>query len=322
VSAETRAAVADAPVIDRAIRSVAAVDVMAPLTMAAFPAPDGNATGNMAGRAAQVFADPAPPTADDQPLGGLAVGGADLLRALHAEDRVADLRAGHVVAIGSDVLQSDTVRVASAAGNREPVELRAFASDGPSYDGLTAFVISPERAAQLGLEASSPGPLLYRTSAPVDGTALAQIRSAIATIDGVWILAAEDIFSDSTSTQGVMLAATIPIALATLAVSTAMVIAESRRDQAVLAAVGAAPGVRRRTVGSAALLLGLLATLIAVPAGFLPVSLMLGLSEPAYPVVVPWLTIAGALGAAVLAGLGGIVLARPPSGDAMLRPLS
>jgi len=202
------------------------------------------------------------------------------------------------------------------------VEVRAVASDGPSYDVLAAFVVSPERAAQLGLEASSPGPLLYRTSSPLDVTELDQIRTAIATIDDVWLLSAADVFSGSTSTQGLLLAATIPIALGTLAVSTAMVVAESRRDQAVLAAVGAAPGIRRRIVGGAALLLGLLAAAIAIPAGFVPVTLMLGLSEPAYPFVVPWMTIAGVLGAAVLAGLGGLVLARSPSGDAMLRPLS
>jgi putative ABC transport system permease protein len=108
--------------------------------------------------------------------------------------------------------------------------------------------------------------------------------------------AAEDIFSDSGSTQGLMLTARIPVALATLAVSTAMVIAESCRDQAVLAAIGAIPGIRRRTVGSAAFQLGLLAAAIAIPAGFV-------------------------LGAAVLAGLGGLLLTRSPSGDVLLRPL-
>ncbi|HSK96309.1 MAG TPA: FtsX-like permease family protein, partial [Euzebyales bacterium] len=318
VSATSRAAVADAPVVDRAIRAAVDVEVMAPLSLAAFASDE--AAGTMPGGTAQVFAGSAPTTADDQPLGGLAIGGPDLLRALHAEDRIADLRAGHVVAIADDVLRTDTVRV--PVPGREPVALRPVASDGPGYDVLAAFVVSPERAAQLGLEAVSPGPLLYRTSSPVAAATLDQIRADIATVDGVWLMAAEDTFSDSSSTQGVLLVATIPVALATLAVSTAMVIAESRRDQAVLAAVGAAPGLRRRTVGSAALMLGLLAALVAIPAGVLPVSLMLGLSERAYPLVVPWLTIAGALGAAALAGLGGLILARPPSGDAMLRPLS
>jgi putative ABC transport system permease protein len=320
VSAQSRAAVADTPVIDRAITSLVDVDGVAPLTVATFGTADGARSAS--GGPAQVFAGTAPPTADDGPLGGLTVGGADLLRVLHAEDRIADLRAGRVVAIGDDVLDTDVVYVAPPAPGRDPIALRAAASHGPGYDVLPSFVISPERAAELGLVVSSPTQLLYRTATPVDTATLDQIRSAIATVDGVWVLGAEDTLAGSATTQGVMLAVAIPVALATLAVSTAMVIAESRRDQAVLAAVGAAPGVRRRIVGSAALLLGLLSAVIAVPAGFLPVALMLGLSEPAYPLVVPWMTIAGVLGAAVLAGVGGFALSRQPPSDLLLRPLT
>jgi putative ABC transport system permease protein len=319
VSAQSRAAVADTPVIDRVITSLVDVDSMAPLTVAAFSAADSE--GPAGGGPAQVFAGTAP-TADDRPLGGLTVGGPDLLRVLHAEDRIGDLRAGRVVVIGDDVLRTDVVRIAPPTHDRDPIALRAAASHGPGYEVLSSFVISPERAAELGLVVSSPTQLLYRTATPVDAATLDQIRSAIATIDGVWIVGAEDTLAGSATTQGVMLAIAIPVALATLAVSTAMVIAESRRDQAVLAAVGAAPGVRRRIVGSAALLLGLLSAAIAVPAGFLPVALMLGLSEPAYPLVVPWMTIAGVLGAAVLAGIGGFALSRQPPSDLLLRPLT
>ena len=320
VSGGSRAAMADAPVINDAVRSIADVDVAATLTAATFVR--SGDTDRASSGSAQVFAGP-PAGEDAGPLGVLTVGGPDLLRALHAEERIADLRAGAVVVIGEDVVDAGTVHVAPAAGGTgDSVDLRAVASDGPGYPSLPQFVISPAAAEQAGLDAESRGPLLYRTTGPVGPDVLDEIRAATATIDDVWVLGAADTFVDSGSLQALLLGATVPVALATLAVSTAMVVAESRRDQAVLAAVGAAPGTRRRIVGSAALLLGLLSAALAIPAGYVPVTLMLSFSETAYPVVVPWATMAGAVGAALLAGLGGLLLSREPTAASMVRPLS
>jgi putative ABC transport system permease protein len=318
VSGGTRASMADVPVIDDAVRATTDVDAAATLTRATFARHGG--AGRAAPGPALVHAGPPPADAAAQALGTLTVGDADLLRALHAEERIADLRAGAVVVIGEDVVDGGTVHVAPATdGAGAPVDLRAVASDGPTYPSLPQFVISPRAAQRAGLTADARGPLLYRAASPVGTETLDEIRAAIATIDDVWVLGAADTFVDSGSFQALMMAVTVPIALATLGVSTAMVVAESRRDQAVLAAVGAAPGTRRRMVGSAALLLGLLAAALAIPAGYVPVTLMLRFSEAAYPVVVPWLTMAGALGAALLAGLGGLLLSREPPAAGLIR---
>lgn len=318
ISGGTRASMADVPVIDDAVRAITGVDAAATLTTASFAR--SGAAGRAAPGPALVYPGPPPADAAAQALGTLTVGGPDLLRALHAEERIGDLRDGAVVVIGEDVLDTGTVHVAPTTdGAGTPVDLRAVASDGPGYPSLPQFVISPQAAQRAGLTADPRGPLLYRAASPVGMETLDEIRAAIATIDDVWVLGAADTFVDSGSFQALMMAVTVPIALATLGVSTAMVVAESRRDQAVLAAVGAAPGTRRRMVGSAALLLGLLAAVLAIPAGYLPVTLMLGTSAAAYPIVVPWLTMAGALGAALLAGLGGLLLSREPPAASLIR---
>lgn len=320
VSGGSSASMADAPVIDAAVRSATGVEAAVPLTPAVPTASPG--AQRAAPDPALVLGGPGA-TPDDEPLGTLTVGGPELLRALHAGDRVPDLRAGAVVVIGEDAPDGGVVRlVAPGDTGGGSVALRAVASGGPGYPSLTRFVISPGRAAQIGLAAAARGPMLYRATSPVAPDTLDEIRGAIATIDGVWVLGAEDTLIDSGAFQALLLAVTIPIALATLGVSTAMVVAESRRDQAVLAAVGAGPGTRRRIVGGAALVLGLLAGLLALPAGFVPVTLLLHLTDGAYPVVVPWTTMAGALGAAFLAGLGGLLLSREPPPAEIMRPLS
>lgn len=321
VSGGSRASMADAPVIDDAVTAIADVEVAATLTPATVARADD--AGRAPPGAALVFGQPPGAGGRSEPLGTLTVGGQDLLRVLHADERIADLQDGAVVVIGEGTVNTDAVHVAPpTAGGGEPVALRAVTSDGPGYPSLPQFVISPEGAQRAGLAVQSRGPLLYRTAGPVELETLDEIRAATATIDDVWVLGAADTFVDSGSFQALLLGVAVPIALGTLGVSTAMVVAESRRDQAVLAAVGAAPGTRRRIVGSAALLLGLLAAVVAIPAGYVPVTLMLGLSESAYPIVVPWMTMTGVVAAALLAGLGGLLLSREPAAGSMIRPLS
>ena len=314
VSGGNRASMADAPAVDAAVRAAVDVEAAAPMLPAQLPDDGGPAT---------VFAGPAGGTAGAAQLGTLTVGGPELLRALHAESAIDDLQAGAAVIIGGDGPAAGVVHVAAAAGGEVPaVELRTVTTDGPGFPALARVVVSPERAAELELTVSPVGALLYRASAPIALATLDEIRAGIATLEDVWVLGAEDTLGGTASLERLLLAIAVPVALATLGVSTAMVVAESRRDQAVLAAVGAAPGTRRRVIGSAALLLGLLAAVIAVPAGFVPVTLVLQLTDPTYPAVVPWTAMAGVFAAALLAGLGGLLLSREPPAASLLRPLS
>ena len=101
----------------------------------------------------------------------------------------------------------------------------------------------------------------------------------------------------------------------------ALVGAESRREHAVLVAVGAGPGRRRRTVAANAFFVSALAGVLAVPAGFLPV-VILELARRAHrPIVAPWSVIGiVALGAPLIAAAFAGLASREPSSRSLMQP--
>lgn len=119
-------------------------------------------------------------------------------------------------------------------------------------------------------------------------------------------------------------AASLPVALAVVAVAAGLVASESRRSRQILVAVGAGPMFHRKLVAATSSLLALIGALLAVPAGFLPM-LALWASQPPgpdrLPLVVPWSTIGIVvflvpIGAALVSGL----VARPPKLGSLLSP--
>lgn len=103
----------------------------------------------------------------------------------------------------------------------------------------------------------------------------------------------------------------------------ALVGAESRRDGAILVAVGAEPGMRRKVAASTAGLLAGVAGLVAVPAGVLPMTVIQAAQREDHPIVMPWLAIAiVVVGVSVLAGVVAALLSRPPKAAQLLRPLA
>ena len=108
-----------------------------------------------------------------------------------------------------------------------------------------------------------------------------------------------------------------------VAVAVALVRAESRRDHAILSAVGASPSTRRRLAGANAALLALLAGMIAIPGGFLPIAVIQTARQASAPIVVPWLTIvAVAVAVPLIAGLAAAAFSRAPRDRTMLQPIS
>lgn len=313
VSAEQRPTPADAPAVQAALDRHVDVVAHAPVELAAVAGSDRSAGTGLV----RVATDRSPEEGGLQ--GTLAVGGAALLEALGAAAAIDDLQAGRVVVVGDGVLEAATVRLVAAEGE-PPTALPAVETGTPTRGTLPLFVVAPDRAAELGLEPRGTGDVLYRAATAVDERTLDEVRQAVAALPGIAVLGAVDLVGDSGAVQAVLLAVAVPVALGTLAVSAALVAAESRREQAILAAVGAAPGTRRKVVGAATLLLALLAAAVAVPAGLVPVTVMLQLSDAAYPVVVPWVPILGAVAAALLAGVGGLVLSREPAPAELLRP--
>lgn len=100
------------------------------------------------------------------------------------------------------------------------------------------------------------------------------------------------------------------ITLLATGVATGLSQADARPDHATLAAVGAAPRVRRWLAGTQSWSLALLGTALGVVAGFVPAVALLW-ARPDYDVVVPWgALVLTLLVVPLLAGLGALLLTR------------
>jgi hypothetical protein len=86
---------------------------------------------------------------------------------------------------------------------------------------------------------------------------------------------------------------------------------------------GSAPNTRRFVAGYRAMLLAGLAGWLAIPAGFLPVTLIQLASRQDYPFVVPWTAFAvvGIMLPLIAGAVGALFSRRPPTAQ-MLRPIA
>ena len=119
-------------------------------------------------------------------------------------------------------------------------------------------------------------------------------------------------------------AASLPVALAIVAVAAGLVASESRRSRQILVAVGAGPMVHRKLVAATSSLLALIGAVLAIPAGLLPIVALWASQAPGpdrLPLVIPWATMGIVVFAvpAVAAFVSGLV-ARPPKLGALLSP--
>lgn len=316
-------------VLQEVIDAVATqVEVVAatPMTRAAFDSTPYGGVGNV------VTADGGLLVAGDDSITSepapVTIGGAELLRALHAEEFIDELNAGHLVVLGSGVVDDGMMYIdyppqtEDTAGAWERVGVRAVESGGVGYDNLATAIVSPDRAAELGLIPGQVWNAVIRTIETMEGDALAQAKQAAATVPGGSVNGLPDTRVAATGFRSLVLGFSAAVALATIGVAVALVAAESRRDQAVLAAVGASPGTARKVVASGALLLAALAAALAVPAGFLPVAVLQIARPDPYPVVVPWQAIAVVvLVVPLVAAAIAAAVTRRPSAAHMLRPI-
>lgn len=257
--------------------------------------------------------------------GALYVGDAALLRALGRPEGIDPLRDGLVVAAGDDSTVNGTVTLVlppEAAGDpREGRRLKAFRARTPatSGDALPRYVISEEAAATLGLQRAVGGELLIRTARPIDGRDIERAR-AVAARFNLTVFSAD---RTGDSLRAAANAGGIGIALIIVAVSVALVGAESRRDFAILSAVGASPRTRRSIAAARAGLLTLSAAVLAVPAGFLPIAVAQMTRSVPRPIVIPWNAVAlVVLATPAIASIAAGLVSRRPSAAAMLRPIT
>jgi putative ABC transport system permease protein len=267
--------------------------------------------------------------------GQVAIGDADTLRVLHAGDFIADLENGKAVVVGEHLIDGGVVHLIlpfsePGPGGNGPfglpsLDLPAVLTDaGISPRGnLPGVVISPDEAAELGLVPAPWEAIVLRATSPLTPEQIARGRSVAARYPGASLTTRADLTFGADPLRKGALALAALSAVAIVGVAVALVAAESRRDHAILVAVGAGPGTRRKVVGATALLLAALAGIVAVPAGFLPTALIQNAAGEGYPLVVPWFEIfVVTLAVPALAGLVAAAVSRRPPAARMLRPLA
>ncbi len=237
---------------------------------------------------------------DDVSLGiqNVTIGDGELLKALGAEEATPDLLAGAVVLLAKKpaAVTHATIHVLDGQGaaiTREVVPARLVATGIDSGD-LPGAVISAATAARLGVPTpAANGRFLIRLGHPVTDTDLARAGAIAARYPDAWADAVMGPPRPGDGFRLAMLIASLLFALSVTGVAVALGEAESRPEQRTLLALGADPLVRRRIAAGRAAVISLLAGVLAVPAGLLPVwGLLLSRGSP---LVVPVPEIAAAL---------------------------
>jgi uncharacterized membrane protein len=172
--------------------------------------------------------------------------------------------------------------------------------------GLPNGVIPSSLAAQMGTSSSTfVEDYVMRLDRQVSELDVARAGLLVGELPGTW--------ADYLPRMAITILSFV-LALGVAAIAVALGEAESRADQRTLLAVGANPGIRRRIAASRAGVLGLLAGVLAVPAGLIPAWGLLASRDVA--LVVPVAEIVGAVLILPLAPItGALLLSRPiPSG--------
>jgi putative ABC transport system permease protein len=266
--------------------------------------------------------------------GQLLVDDGELLRVLHAEDGLPALEAGKVVGLGPDsidlepgVADDATVKVYVGARERRSMTFPASEAGSATYNATSGiYMISQARAHELGFSASASSigypQMVLRAAAPLDEEQIDRAKDVAARHSGTSVRAAGDYSSGEGGARLLVSVIASMLALAIVFVIVALVGAESRRDQAILVAVGGEPRIRRAVAGSRALVTALLAGFLAAPVGFLPAAVFRIAQARGYPIVVPWTTLGIVLLATpILAGLSAALVSRQPKAAQLLRPI-
>jgi len=254
------------------------------------------------------------------PLSGLLVDDGTALALLAGDGAAraaADLAAGKVVVSGSTSLWRDgTVRltIQDEASRSEPVATLPGALTTSELSIFSDTIAPPSAIAQItGLELRvTPHAVLAAPSRPWTAEQRARLTTAVDAIDEQAVVRVETRPERDVSLEVlVLVGAAGLLALAATWIASGLAAVESRADLATLAAVGAAPRVRRRVAGLQSGFLTLTGVApgilggLAVGWALVAASAALGTdhADPRWQMVVPWPVLAAALlGLPLLAG--------------------
>jgi putative ABC transport system permease protein len=255
----------------------------------------------------------------------ITVGDAELLKVLHAEDAVTDLQEGAVILLTEEPISASTATLAVTDVDGPVMD----STELPAHDvvtrlatfGLPQAVVSADTARSLGLGIPTPQRYLVRLSHDATDADLAKAGSIAGTYPDTWADAALPPQVAGAGFRLVMLAASLLLALSVTGVAVALGEAESRPEQRTLLALGAHPQLRRWVAGARAGSIALLAGVLAIPAGLLPVWGLL--ASRGSPLVVPVPEVLTALLVLpILAIIGTVLLSRPIPSWSAFRDLS
>ena len=247
-------------------------------------------------------------------IGYITVGDAELLKALHAEDAITDLQHGSVVLFTEKAVSASNATLAATdpyGGVIDSTELPVHdIVTGLATFGLPQAVVSADTAQHLGLAVPTSQRYLVRLSSDVTEADLTKAGEIVATAPDTWADAALPPRQAGEGFRLVMLAASLLLALSVTGVAVALGEAESRPEQRTLLALGAHPQLRRWVAGARAGSIALLAGMLAIPAGLLPVWGLLASRGSPLVVPIPEVLVA-LLVLPVLAVIGAVLLSRP-----------
>jgi hypothetical protein len=157
---------------------------------------------------------------------------------------------------------------------------------------------------------------------PLSPRDIERAKDAAAGHPGFSVFSEHEYLSRYALGRAAVTAASLPLALAVVAVAVALVASESRRSRQILVAVGAGPMSHRKLLAATSSLLALIAAVLAVPAGLVPMFVVwVAAGELGIPLVIPWATIGIILFLVpLLAALVSGVAARPPKLGSLLSP--
>lgn len=286
-----------------------------------FGLTEGQARGYLRGRAIAALAPQLPLEAvlhaggDEvrSRRGGPVVGGPDLLLALGASPGAgADLdRVGVVVAEPAQAPGGRVaLDVADAAGKMvRTVTLPAAVASWPVGYAQPSAVLSAAAARAVGLV---PGLVQWRArlAGPLSDGDLASL-SAATLDDGVFVAPSPAPRDRTDLAVLALLGVAAVVALLVTVVATVLAGTEARPDLAVLGAVGASPGVRRRFQAAQAAVIATIGGAIGLATGVVPAAAVVVTRAQPTPLLVPWQPFPVFLvGLPLVAALGGAVLTR------------
>lgn len=184
----------------------------------------------------------------------------------------------------------------------DPFEATVVDSGDLALGSVPRILLTPERAQALGFQPSAamivvraPGPLTADQRTAVQDITETHADERLDTwqpgqpLVSVYtnvLYPSGDV--NARLLEALLAAAAFVLSLFVVAVSLALAAAETRDERDVLVVVGAPPSTMRRTSGAKAGLLTVLGVALAIPVGFLPVSVFTAVSENDLPLVFPW----------------------------------